>query len=97
VYRQDVTINPGSILAGSTYGSTTPYGSETYYGGKIANYQFAFHLARQKGQALRVSIETVAPTSGLYREAVVLTGLTFQVGVKYGANRLPTTKVFGTS
>lgn len=97
VYRQDVTIDPGAILGGTTYGTPTPYGSETYYGGRLPNYQFVFHLARQKCQALRVSIEDVAPTTGLYNETVILTGLSFIVGVIPGFNRIPTTKVFGTN
>lgn len=71
----------------------TPAQVETVTPTSTPPYQWRVHLARQKCQALQVTIEDV--DSGTAGESLSLSGLTFEVGVKRGPNRMSAARSVG--
>jgi hypothetical protein len=92
-YPQEVLIDAYSLLDPGVYGSTSPYGTGVY-GGRFPLYQFGIHLAKQKCDAFRVSLEDVQTSD--FNEGLVLSGLTIQVGAKAGANKQPAATSLGS-
>lgn len=74
----------------STYGSGV-YGSGVY-GGEFPLYQWRVNPARQKCQAMQITLEDIPDETG---ESMSLNGLTFEVGVKRGTNKLGADRIVG--
>jgi hypothetical protein len=76
--------DPALAINQSTYGSGSPYGSESPYGGVLDSvYQMRAHLATQKCESIKFSIEDV--NIGTAGESMSLTSLSFEVGLKGSA------------
>lgn len=91
---QEDLIDPVNFITSTTYGESSPYGSESPYGGDGSLYQVRIDLARQKCQAIKISIEDVLAAPG---QSFELSAMTIQVGAKTGVNKLPSTNVSGTN
>ncbi len=93
---QTTTFVPRDILdIGDNYYGDEIYGVISPYGGDSNGvYQFGIHLKKQKCQALRVVIEDIIDNRVDFGtgQSMSLTGLTVQVGVKRGLNKLPSGK-----
>ena len=90
---QEEIVNPLDFVTANTYGSDATYGASTTYGGNGALYQFRLNLAIQKCQSIKICIEDLQDEVG---EGLSLSGITFQVGVKQGTNKLPAANKFTT-
>ena len=89
-YSPDTILSVDSDFYGDgVYGAADPYG-----GADNGVYQFSTHISKQKSQAIRVVIEDIIDNGVDYGtgESLSLTGVTFQVGVKKGTNKLKTSK-----
>jgi hypothetical protein len=85
---QQTTVTPTTP---TTYGGSSPYGSESVYGGTFQLYQWRVDLARQKTQAVKLILEDLpAATAG---EGLSLTSLGFEVGAKTGLNKVPASQI----
>lgn len=93
-YAQELTIDSYTLLDAGVYGGASPYGSGIY-GGVYPALQFDIHLAQQKCQSIRVSIEDTQSTA--FNEGYSLSGIAFQVGVKAGTNKLRTAVRLGSA
>ena len=83
---QSMTIDAGTLLDTPIYGDPGPYGSVSPYGGEFPLYQWRIHLARQKAQAIQITIkDSQLPP---YGEGFALSALTFEIGIKRGANKM---------
>ena len=89
---QDVTITPAEP---DTYGEGPTYGDETPYGGEWQLYQWRVDLARQKCQAVQVTITDEREGGAVSSEGVRLSALAFELGIKPGTTRVPMTQVVG--
>jgi hypothetical protein len=89
---QSTTVDVSTLLGTPLYGGTTPYGGDTTFGGEYPLYQFRVPLSRQKSQAIQITIRD-APTAP-YGEAMSLSALAFEVGVKKGLNKKSATRTF---
>ncbi len=88
--RQTLEVTP---TPATTYGSGSPYGSDSVYGGTFAPYQWRINLTRQKCQSIQLTIrDSQASGSG---ESCTLSGMTAVVGVIPGSNRMPATQSVG--
>lgn len=87
---QFATVDAEELLTGTTYGSGATYGSESYYGGQFTAYQFSVRSARPRCQSLRLTIED--NQSSDYNEGFSISGITLEVKIKSGTNRLPATR-----
>lgn len=91
-YKQEEIIVPSDFLNVTTYGEDSPYGEGTPYGGTGAPYQIRVDLEQQKVQAIKISVEDLQSTTG---EALSISAITAEVGVKKGTMKLPATQQFG--
>jgi hypothetical protein len=86
-WRETIYWNPQNAINQQTYGESTPYGSESPYGGGPNGldsvYQARIHLATQKCESIKFSIEDV--NIGTPGESFSLTSVSFEVGLKKGA------------
>ena len=89
---QSTTVDVSTLLGTPLYGGTTPYGGDATFGGEYPLYQFRVPLSRQKSQAIQITIRD-APTTP-YGEAMSLSALAFEVGVKKGLNKKSATRTF---
>lgn len=92
-YIDETMINPAEFVDAPLYGADSPYGSGTPYGGNGALYEERVDFAQQKCTALKFLIEDVqgAPSEGL-----TISGITFEVGIKQGIQKLGTANQTGT-
>jgi len=88
--KQTLTIEP---TPATTYGSVSPYGSESVYGGVFAPYQWRVNIARQKCQSIQLTIRDAEGTDP--GASCTLSGMTALVGVIPGVNRMPATQSVG--
>ena len=88
---QDVIVDPLQFLDGSTYGSDSPYGTSVY-GGTGNIYQARIDFKQQKCQAVKVRITELQDEAG---EGLEISGITLQIGLKSGTNKLSTSRKFG--
>ena len=82
---QDVLSVDSGFYGDGVYGVISPYGSDDN-----GVYQFQAHMKRQKCQAIRFEIEDITDNSldsGTY-ESATFSGITVEVGVKRGQNKL---------
>ena len=89
--EQDVVVTPNDP---GSYGSSSPYGSESPYGGTWLPYQWRVDLARQKCQALKVSISEQR-IAGEVGEGLSLSALSIELGLKPLSARIPMPRVAG--
>ena len=87
---QTLTIEP---TPATTYGSVSPYGSESVYGGTFAPYQWRVNLSRQKCQSVQLTIRDSEGTDP--GASCTLSGMTAVIGVIPGPNRMPATQSVG--
>lgn len=88
---QDVTITPAEP---PTYGEGPTYGDETPFGGAWQLYQWRVDLARQKCQAVQVTISDER-SDNVGSEGVRLSALAVELGLKPGTTRVPVDHVVG--
>ena len=81
---EEHVFDPKAVLSLSTYGESSPYGSEATYGGSLFPYLFRVHLAKQKSTSIKFCIEDVSQDESSY-ESYDLTGIAIEAGVKKGA------------
>jgi len=91
-FAQSNTIDAGDLLDTVAYGEGA-YGAGVY-GGTFPLYQWKIHLARQKCEAIQVSIEDDDDGSGA-GEGFSITGLSLEVGVKRGLTKPPASRSAG--
>lgn len=94
-FTQEVTIDTGSLLENNAYGEDTPYGESEYYGGQYRLYQFRIHLAKQKCQSMRFSIEDFQFDN--YGEGFSISGFALEVGAKKGLVKKESGRSFGVA
>jgi hypothetical protein len=87
---QTVSLDPTLLMDSSLLGA--PLGS-ILGGGSAPAYQYRVSLTRQKCEAIQVEIQDVQSSS--FNEGLALSALTFDVGVKSGAARLPVVQTAG--
>lgn len=93
-WSETILIDTSTLFGTTTFGSESPFGTEA--GGTWADelevYQFQFDVTIQKCQSIRFEIsDTNSSGDG---QGFELTGLTFEVGVKQGGNKLPASQRF---
>lgn len=87
-----VNIDAYALLDTQNYGDSSPYGSESVYGGNFPLYQFRYQVPRQKCEAIQFVIEdSQAEEIG---EGYQLSGLAVEVGIKQGLNKLGASRTF---
>lgn len=89
-YLQTAAFNAGALIGSSTFGSSSPFGAESVFGGVFTLEQFEVHIANQKCQSIRFSVED--SQSSAYNEGYRISGLTLLVGMKRGFNKIPATR-----
>ena len=88
---QEKVFNVGDIMTVSDgYYGDNDYGSGTYGGTDNGVYQFQVHIKKQKCQSIRFVIEDIYENSSTTNtgQGADITGLTLEVGVKKGQNKL---------
>ncbi len=88
---QVVNINTATLIAQTTEGSTY-YGGDPVYGGAFPLYQFMVHVARQKCEAIQITIQDAPAPLG---EGFSLSSIAFEVGLKQGSMKLPVARTVG--
>lgn len=91
---QDVTVEAPQMADPVVYGESSPYGSEALYGGSWQLYQWRIDFARQKCQAVKVTIND-SQDGGVASESCRLSAMTFELGLKPGMNRIAMSSVLG--
>jgi hypothetical protein len=92
-YYQQETIIDSAVLAPSTYGSESPYGSGVY-GGQFPLYQWLVYPKIQKCQSFQFELSDVkTETDGA---SFLLSHIMAEVGIKSGGNKKADTRSFGT-
>lgn len=94
-FTEEVTIDTGSLLDTAVYGEDSPYGESDYYGGEYRLYQFRIHLATQKCQSMRFSIEDFQLEN--YGEGFSISGFMLEAGIKKGAVKKSAERSFGVA
>jgi hypothetical protein len=93
-FDEEFDIDPQPIVEGQAFGSGVFGGTE--FGAGTGVYQFKFQPARQKCQAMRIQIEDnfiTSESSGGFN----ISGVTLEIGVKRGTNKVPVGQVMGGS
>lgn len=86
-----------SILGSSTFGSTSPYGADAFFGGGGSGqqvYQFRVDVLR-KCQGIQFQITDSQSAPG--NEGFSLSALSLVIGVKRGGNKVPAIKQIGAA
>lgn len=91
---QDVTVQSPQMADPVVYGESSPYGSEALYGGSWQLYQWRIDFARQKCQAVKITINDMQD-GGIASESCRLSAMTFELGLKPGMNRIAMSSVLG--
>lgn len=73
-----------------TYGTSSPYGSDTVYGGEFPLYQYRIDMVKQKCQSIQFSFIEV-PLSP-YGQGLSLSGITILAGIKQGLYKIPASR-----
>ena len=76
------------------WGSSTPWGNSSLWGGIFERYQFQVNMKTQWCSNIRVKISD-SQTSN-YTEGYTISGISFEIGQLPGSNRLPVSKKVGT-
>ena len=90
--QYDIYINADQLQT-TTYGTDTPYGIASPYGGDYPREQYRVQLPIQKCEALQITLEDIPLYP--YGESCSLSGLAFEVGVKKGLYKMKTTRTVG--
>lgn len=89
-FTDETVVNVTDFIDATAYGGYSPYGSPSTlpYGGNLDQnlYQIRVDLARQKCQAIKISIEDAQDEVG---EGLSLSSITLRVGIKPGEFALP--------
>lgn len=88
--EQVIDVEPANT---STYG-TGVYGTGVY-GGEFPLYQWRVNPSRQKCQAMQVTLEDLLDRDEGPGESMTLTGITFELGLKRGLNKLGADNIAG--
>jgi hypothetical protein len=88
-----VLIDTTDFINLETYGESSPYGSDTVYGGEFPYYQFEYKLPRQKCQSVQFTIEDYQSTT--LGEGYDLSNIGVLLGIKKGYNKLGNSRVYG--
>lgn len=91
-FAQYEVADAAPLVGASVYGTPSPYGAGSVYGGEFVPYQFRVHIVHQKCQAIRIRIED-AQTSA-YNEGYSINALTLEIGAKRGAMKVPAARSF---
>lgn len=98
IIQQDY-INAGNLLNSGAFGADTVYGASSVFGGAYPLYQWRVFPARQKCDAIQITLEDVqvlsVQTGAVYNEGLSLSSMALEVGVKKGLNKLPASRSFG--
>lgn len=90
-----VNFNATDIVGSNFYGSSSPYGNEDVYGGDYEPYYFRAHLMNQKCTSLRIKFEDLP--DGEPNEALTVSGIFLQVGIKSDALKMSYDKSTGST
>ncbi len=94
-WTHEKILNPvPDVVTGSTYGSVSPYGEESVYGGEASPYQARFDFEKQKCQAIKLQFQDLQTVAG---EGLSLSALTMEVGTKKGLYKPGQAKIKGVS
>jgi len=90
-YEQVVSFsrlwNPVGVINTTVYGSGTPYGFDSTYGGSADNvYQFRGRMPRQKCESIQFTIQDIMGDT--FEESFSLSDLALVIGLKGGIKRL---------
>lgn len=92
-YAYTILWNPvtSQIVSVSTYGSSTPYGSDVYYGGDspVPVYQMRSRMPVQKCESVRYKITDLPNLLTGTGESCTLVELAMEINAKTGVMRLP--------
>lgn len=92
-YAYTILWNPvtSQIVSVSTYGSSTPYGSDVYYGGDspVPVYQMRARMPVQKCESVRYKITDLPNLLTGTGESCTLVELAMEINTKTGVMRLP--------
>ncbi len=92
-YTDQTIIDPSQFVDAPLYGADSPYGSGSPYGGNGALYEERVDFAQQKCTAIKFLIEDI---QGSPSEGLTISGITFQIGVKQGTQKLGVANQTGT-
>lgn len=90
---QEVYIDPTAVLNTETYGSDADYGASSEDGGPDPTYEFEIQLEKQKCTAIQITISDTQNSN--FGEGYSISGLSFDVGLKRGPQKLPASRRFG--
>ena len=93
-FNQSLIWDPATALDTGTYGSGSPYGADSVYGGSGSSvYQARFFMPRQKCESIRYRIEDLPGSPP--GESFQITELSLWAGMKKGQYKLPANKSVG--
>lgn len=90
--QQVTDIPAASLLGQAAYGGVSPYGAGVY-GGEFPLYQFRIRPARERCQAMQVTLED--DQSAPYGEGMALSALLLFAGTTGGPRKVPAGRTFG--
>lgn len=86
-YNEEKIWDAGSFFGQTTYGDSSPYGSEPLYGGTDQPYLIRIDPTRQTCTAIRCILEDINPDGT--GESFDLTSIAVELGIKKGGFKLP--------
>lgn len=92
-WTQERIVPLGDVVDTSAYGTDSPSGSGTPYGGPGTPYQIRFDLKKQKCQSLKLRLSDIQSEAG---EGLSLSAITFEMGGKSGMFKPAQASIKGT-
>lgn len=94
-FVQEVIVNTEDFTSETPYGGNSPYGEGSPYGGDGNVHQLRVDLKRQKCQSIKFRIEEIQDST--LGEGLSISNILFEVGAKKGANKVDTSRKYGTA
>lgn len=94
-YLHEKVIDSSEVVNQKTYGDSTNYGSDPFYGGPspLNTYQIRLDMKQQKTQSIRLLITELQ--NDIYGEGLSISNLSFEVGGKIGQFNVNQSQTFG--
>lgn len=88
-------IDTADFTSDTAYGDSSPYGSESVYGGTGNLHQLRLDLKQQKCQSIKIRIEEIQDVET--GEGLSLSNIMFEVGIKGTGNKPDQSRVYGSN
>lgn len=94
-YIHEKIVDTADFTSDIAYGDSSPYGSESVYGGSGNVLQLRLDMKKQKCQAIKFRIEEIQDDS--LGQGLSLSNIFFEVGVKRGPVKIDSGRKYGTT